>query len=168
MAFCKNFLLRGSKEKISFESFCPGYIESKKGQLKDAGISEDSYHIFYPDFITANFEAIEVFRAFMSYFHEIKNKIESRSERKIELIESDKQELVKRLIKKKEIEKYENIIEKFLKEKVDINMKKVDFANHLLNIMRNNLSNSKRNKKYLFEEILGKFIDKISKKRYPI
>ncbi len=148
----------------------PGYAESKKNELKGRKISEDSFYIFSPDFITANFESEEIVEALKGYFNDISEKIyEGTGKRKI-LTESDLIEIRELLENKEEFDKYEDLVEKFLRFKLQnptFRLKKTDFAQNLLYAMRKNLSQTNRSKKYLFEEVIGKFISRIQKKKYP-
>ena len=167
----KNLVIdfKGSEFFLILDADTPNYIEGKKAELSGAGIDEDSYKIFIPDFITANYSIDEVFGAFLTFFKEIKEKIELNSEKKIKLSDSEKQKLLNDLKDKAEFDKYEDIIENFLKSKLNkenYKLKKTNFANHLLAIQIKNFSKTSRNR-YQFEEVLGKFIDKIQRIRFP-
>ena len=143
------------------------YIAGKKEELKNAKISEDSYHIFYPDFITANFNQDEIFRAFLEYFEEISEKIKEKKGEEIVLKKTDKKEFLE-ILKDKEVgDKYENLVEKYLKIKLnneEFELKKTLFARKLKN---NIVLEGKNRKRYPFEEILGKFATKIQMKTFP-
>lgn len=148
----------------------PDYIKGKKAELNDKGITEESFHIFSPDFVTANFDPIEIIEATKSYFNDISDKIyEATGQRK--KITDEEYQVFKELLKSKAVfDKYEKLVEQFLSEKLEnpsFELKKTEFARNLLSVMRKTLSHSNRNKIYLFEEILGKFVSKIQKKKYP-
>jgi len=148
----------------------PGYADSKKNELRGREISEDSFYIFSPDFVTANFEPIEIIEALKSYFNEISDKIYEATGQRIKLTTSDLINFGNTLENKEEFYKYEDIVENFLSIKLEnprFKLKKKDFAQHLLNVMRKNLSQPNRSTKYPFEEIIGKFISRIQKKKYP-
>jgi len=148
----------------------PGYAESKKNELKGRGISEDSFFIFSPDFITANFEPLEIIEALKSYFNDISEKIYEGTGQRTILTESDLLDLGEELENKDEYNKFEDLIENFLRKKLQnptFEIKKTHFAQHLLSIMRKNLSQTNRSKKYPFEEVIGKFVSRIQKKKYP-
>jgi len=79
--------------------------------------------------------------------------------------------VLKRLKDKQDSEKYEDIAEECLKiilKNPDYELKKTKFAKYLLDVMRKNFSMTQRKRKYPFEEILGKFVDRIYSKRYPV
>jgi len=145
----------------------PDYAEGKRNQLKGKGITGDSYHILCPDFVTANFEPSEIIEAFKGYLNDIKEIINVHREEKIALTETELEKLKETLEKKEEFEKFENIIEEFLSNKFNTSLKKIDFAQHLLSVMRNNFAQKNRVKKYPFEEIIGKFVSMIQRKQYP-
>ena len=148
----------------------PEYAESKKAQLNGNGITEDSYYIFSPDFVTANFEPDEILEAFNEYFNEISENISEKTGIKHKLSESEIAELEILLKGKHEFDKYEKIVEKFLREKLqnpNLKLKKTSFAQKLLTVMRKNLNLRKREKQYPFETIIGEFITKIQKKMFP-
>lgn len=152
---------RGSEFFLLIDADTPNYPKGKKAQLKGAGINEDSYKIFIPDFITANYNPEEVYKAFLSFFKKIKETIEAKTERKVRLSEVEKRNLLNSLKNKSEFEKYEKIVEDFLKIKLenkDYKIKKTDYASHVLDVQIKNY-----NKRYLFKEVLGKFIHKIQK-----
>jgi len=172
-AFMFEYLVKEFNAKEHFlvlDADTPEYIEGKKAQLSGKGISEDSYHIFSPDFVTANFDPPEIIEAVISHFNDISDKIyEATCVRKI-ILEEEYQEFKDLLENKEEFERYEDLVEGFLAEKLDnptFELKKTEFANNLLISMRKNLSQSNRSNKYPFEEILGKFVSKIQKKKYP-
>ena len=146
------------------------YAKGLKSNLMGKGISEEAFHIFYPDFITANFTAEEIYEAFLNYFKDLKEKNDKKSEIRLELKETDKQKVLKRLKDKQDSEKYEDIAEECLKiilKNASYEFKKTKFAKYLLDVIRKNLSMAERKRKYPFEEILGKFVSKIQKKKYP-
>ena len=161
----KNF--DASEHFLILDADKPEYVESKRNQLKGKDISGDSYHIFNPDFVTANFESWEILEAFKMYFNEISEIINKNREKKISLIENDLRFLQKMIEKKKESEKFEDILEYFLKIKFNTSFKKTAFAQHLLILIRDNLSKPKRDRIYHFEEIIGKFVTMIQKKQFP-
>lgn len=85
--------------------------------------------------------------------------------------EKVKKILLKILNEKKKIERYEDIIESFpqkILKQPDYKLKKTKFAEHLLIVMRRNFSKSEGRREYPFEKIIGKFINKIQAKRFPI
>ncbi|MFW9880139.1 MAG: hypothetical protein ACFFG0_44255, partial [Candidatus Thorarchaeota archaeon] len=146
------------------------YADGLKANLAGKGISEDQFYVFYPDFVTANFIPQEIFEAFLGFIKELKDEIEQKSDKRIELKETDNEKVLLRLINKTDIERYEDLIEECLRiilKSPDYELDKTDFAKYLLNIMRKNLSTSPRSRKYFFEEILEKFVDKIQAKIFP-
>lgn len=146
------------------------YAEGLKSNLAGKGISEEQYYIFYPDFVTANFTAQEIFEAFVGFIKELKDEIEQKSDQRIDLEEINNDKVLLRLKNKNDIERYEDLIEECLRiilKNPDYELNKTAFANHLLNVMRKNLSKSPRTRKYSFEEILGKFVDRIQAKIFP-
>lgn len=148
----------------------PDYIEGKKAELKGKGITEESFHIFSPDFVTANFDPLEIIEAVKSYFNYISDKIHNATGQRKSITEEKYQDFKELLEGKASFDKYEDMVEQFLSEKLEnlrFELKKTDFAHNLLTVMRKNLSQSERKKKYPFEEILGKFISRIQKKKYP-
>jgi len=148
----------------------PGYASSKKNELVGREIPEDCFYIFIPDFITANFELVEIIEALRGYFQGISNKIYEATGQKKNITEEEYQNFKELLRNKEEFDKYEELIELFLSEKLEnpnFRLKKTDFAEKLLSVMRNNLSQTNRSKLYPFEEKIGKFISKIQKKKYP-
>ena len=148
----------------------PDYVEGKKNQLKGKGISEDSFYIFSPDFITANFEPVEIIKALKGYFNDISEKIYESTGQRINLNKSDLKNFKQLLENKEKFDKYEKLVESFLRIKLQnpiFELKKTDFAQHILSVMRKNLSQIKRSKIYLFEEVIGRFVSKIQKKKYP-
>lgn len=147
------------------------YIEGLKNNYKGKGIPEDSFHIFYPDFVTANFTAQEIYTSFLTFFDELKENIKKRSGQEFELSENDKEELRVRLTEKQDFEKFEKIIEERIKSIIgnpNYVLKKTKFAEHLREVMRKELSKSEGRRQYPFEEILGKFVEKIQSKKFPI
>lgn len=146
------------------------YIEGKKAELKDKGITQESFHIFSPDFVSANFNPSEIIEATKSYFNDISDKIYEATGQRKSITEEEYQEFKELLENKAPFDKCEDLVEQFLSEKLSnsgFELKKTDFARNLLTVMRNNLSKSNRSKKYPFEKILGKFVSKIQKKKYP-
>lgn len=144
------------------------YIAGKKGDLEDKGIDKDAYCIFFPDFVTANFGVKEIIEAFENFFEDFKNKIEEKGKQKVNLVNKDKEELLEKLNNKTEEEKFEDIIEEFLKIKLNnpnYKLKKTQYAEHLATVLRKNLSLGV--KRYPFEDPLGKFIKKIQKRQFP-
>lgn len=143
------------------------YIQGKKAELKDAGINEDSFYIFFPDFITANFNHNEIFKAFLEYFEDISKEITEKTGKELKLRESDKNEFLNLLKSKEDGDKYEDLVEKYLKVKLKNEkhrLKKPLFAKKLKN---NIILEGKNRKRYPFEEILGKFASKIQMKTFP-
>lgn len=143
------------------------YAQGKIGEYSDAGINEDSYHIFFPDFITANFNPNEIFKTFLDYFEEISEKIKTKTGRNFTLKESDKAELLNILESKDVGDKYEDLVEKYLKIKLEndnLKLKKPLFAKKLKD---NIIFRGKYRRKYPFEDILGKFAMKIQMKTFP-
>jgi len=143
------------------------YIPGKKAQLKDAGINEDSFFIFFPDFITANYEQSEILSAFLEYFEEIAEEIKEKTGEEFSLKESNKIEFLNILKSKDPEEKYEDLVENYLKvilKNDRVKLKKPLFAKKL-----NNYSTfeGKDRKIYPFEDILGKFATKIQMKTFP-
>jgi len=172
-AFMFEYLIKEFNAKEHFlvlDADKPEYIEGKKAQLSGKEIPEDSFHIFSPDFISANFDPPEIIEAVKSYFNDINNKIHEATGQKKCITEEEYQEFRELLKKKDPFDKTEDLVEHFLSQKLNnprFELKKTIFARNLLTVMRNNLSQSKRNREYPFEEILGKFISKIQKKKYP-
>lgn len=147
-----------------------GYAEGKKNQLRGRGILNDSFYIFSPDFVTENFKPEEIIEALKGYFNEISDKIYEATEQKYILTEVDLRDFAEILENKEKFDKYENLVENFLSFKLQnpsFELKKTDFARHLLTVMRNNFSQTNRSKRYLFEEIISKFALKIQKKQFP-
>jgi len=143
------------------------YIQGKKAQLKDARISEDSFFIFFPDFITANFKQNEIFKATLEYFEEIAVKIKEKTGKELRLKESDKNEFLNILKSKDAGDRYEDLVENYLKLKLrndKFKLKKPLFAKKLKN---NILLEGNGRKIYPFEDILGKFVTKIQMKTFP-
>ena len=148
----------------------PSYAEGKKNELKGKGISDESFYIFSPDFITANFEPTEIIEALKLYFDDISKKIHKSTGQREFLTETDLIDFKTNLENKEEFDKYEKIVENYLSiklQKVKFKLKKTKFAKHLLSVMRENFSQSNRSKKYPFEEIIGKFASKIQNKKFP-
>lgn len=146
------------------------YANGLKANLKGKGINEDYFHIFYPDFVTANFSISEIYEAFLSFFIELKEVIKSKTDEELDLSKNNKDEFLKMLKEKKDIDKFEDLIELFFKQFLnnsEFELKKTKFAKHLLNVMRKNLSKTEGREMYPFEKILGKFIDRIKAKRFP-
>lgn len=172
-AFMFEYLIKEFNTKEHFlilDQDTPEYAEGKKAQLKGKGISEESFYIFSPDFITANFESVEIIEALKSYFIDISAKIYEAIGQRKNLTESDLTDLTELFENKEVFDKYEDLVENFLRLKLQrpaFKLKKTDFAHHLLIVMRKNFSQTDRSKKYPFEEIIGKFASKIQKKKYP-
>jgi len=172
-AFMFEYLIKEFNAQEHFlvlDADTPQYIEGKKAQLKGKEISEDSYYIFSPDFVTANFKPAEIIEATKSYFNELSDKIYERIDVKKIIPEDDYHEFSRVLENKGEFERYEDLVEVFLAEKIDnpaFELKKTQFASNILSVMRDNFSIKNRSEKYPFEDILGKFISKIQKKKYP-
>lgn len=148
----------------------PGKAESKKNELIGKGISEDSFHFFSPDFITENFEPEEIIEALKTNFNEISDKIFNDTGQKITLTDSELINFREVLENKEKFDKYEKLVEIFLSSKLQnpsFELDKTDFAQHILSVMRNILSQRNRSRKYPFEEVIGKFVAKIQKKQYP-
>ncbi len=143
------------------------YIPGKKAQLKDSGINEDSFYIFFPDFITANYDQSEILKAFIDYFDEITKEIKDKTSEESRLEESDKKEIFNILNSKDSEDKYEELIENYLKVKLKnerVRLKKPLFAEKIKNNM---IFEGKDRKIYLFEDIIGKFATKIQMKTFP-
>ncbi|MFX1376526.1 MAG: TOPRIM nucleotidyl transferase/hydrolase domain-containing protein [Promethearchaeota archaeon] len=141
------------------------FIQGKKANLKKLGIDEESYFIFFPDFITANFKPTEIVQAFSAYFTQISENIRKRTGKVYEINESEKKSFLETLKKKGNEEKYEDLVEAFLRIKLNndkAELKKPLFAQKLSDIIKLN-----DRKKYLFKDILGKFFNKIQMKTFP-
>lgn len=172
-AFMFEYLIKEFKAKEHFlilDQDTLEYAKGKKAQLKGKGISEESFYIFFPDFVTANFKPTEIIEAFKNYFNDINDKIYKVTGKKKDLTEEDLTNLNELLNNKMDSDKFEDLIEKFLQIKLQNSLsklKKTVFAQNLLLIMRNNLSQTSRSQVYPFEEIIGKFVSKIQRKKYP-
>jgi len=143
------------------------YILGKKAQLKDAGINEDSFFIFFPDFITANYDPSEILKALVDYFDEITKEIKEKAGEDYILEESDKKKVVNLLVGKDAEDKYEELVENYLKVKLkndSARLNKPLFAKKLKNKM---IFEGKDRKIYPFEDIIGKFATKIQMKTFP-
>lgn len=146
----------------------PGYVEGKKPNLKSKGIEEDSFYIFYPDFVTENFSIQEVLNAFKNYISDINNEIKPNV-KKIVISDSEYEKLEEKLKNEKE-KGFEDILEDFLKKQLKDNrprLKKTKFAENLRDEMRKNFSVEKGRTQYAFEKILGNFIKKIQMRQFP-
>ena len=101
---------------------------------------------------------------------DISDKIHEATGQRKSITDKEYQELNEILENTAPFDKYEDLVEQFLSEKLNklrFELKKTNFAQNLLTVMRNNLSQSNRSKKYPFEEFLSKFVSKIQKKKYP-
>ena len=131
------------------------YLKGRKNEWKGKGIKEDSFHICFPDFVTENFDVQEFIDAVRAWVDKNQEKTA-----RILLSESELQDLKPLLDNRNPEEKFEDLLEDFIKGKKqnpNYKLPKGEFAYHLRDVLVNNYFKKKRE----IIEVINQFVYQI-------
>ncbi|MBD3352146.1 MAG: hypothetical protein GF364_11720 [Candidatus Lokiarchaeota archaeon] len=140
------------------------YAEGKKNEWIGKGFTEDQFEIFYPDFITANFNSVDIVKALVNYIEPINiDKIENKKDPLL-FSEEMQKELGEKLKNAKiENQQFEKVLDVWMQENWDTKLKKSKFADCLAisSMVDNRFIQLDKINKLSFSKHLFQFFDNI-------